>query len=141
MVAQFGVQFTTGLSPAILIRLEWGTDPLQDSIEKWKTIVEWLNRGEKMRDGSWIWVNDMGSETCGMCRRYYKPKAKNLRDACTECPIMQDTRYPACKFTPYDDFLLTPISRAKKNPQLVYAKRELKYLIDLQERIGELSYG
>lgn len=99
------------------LRKEEIDDPLSLSIEKWRTIADYLEEhpGVQVRDG--------GIFTCAMCVVY------NTNHDCIECPIRKFTGKSGCEGTPYKMFV-------KSNFQSVVAARaEEWFLRVLQEHL------
>ena len=102
-------------------RLKAGEDPLDLSIEKWKDIVNCLNRIQQVEEfGEEL---EAGKDNCALCEVY---------KSCCLCPVSNQTYKEGCVGTPYDEFRLARRVGDLKTMRVV-AERELEFLISLKK--------
>ena len=107
----------------MLRRLRAGEDPLDLSIEKWKDIIDSLQKIQH----AWEFNENLerGAENCALCEEF--SEVREVFSDCRRCPVYKETGEHNCLNTPYYEFR-EALKEGNLSAMLYTAKRMLKLL-------------
>jgi len=108
----------------MLEKLKTGEDPLDLSIEKWRDIVEHLNKISNFEE--FDKEIEMGAHNCALCEAYFD-------GSCIKCPVKILTGEAECQGTPFKKFNKAYIAEDLEGMRKA-ARAELEFLKSLKEQ-------
>jgi len=107
----------------MLKRLKAGEDPFDLSIEKWKDIVDCLEKIHSVKE--FDSELEQSEEKCPLCIAF--------PEDCGGCPICEETGVPDCLNTPYYDF--RNAKREGDLPAMLNAANQMLVLLKLLNKL------